>query len=431
VDDARSHKGRGNLAPLRRQKPIASLAHSFQQATQPLRREGVRGYALFFAALYFVQGTIDLSAGLAYLPIQYLLKEDLRLTAGQAGFVWAMIGLGWTIKPVYGLLSDFLPFGGSRRKGYLVLMSVLGMGSWFALAVVPAAYTTVLILLMACSFTLAFADVTTDALMIETGRPLGLTGSFQAIQWAAMGLALTLAHLGGGYLSEYATPQTAFFICGFFPLATLLATVFFVREATAPHRQERWHETAAALGTAARSGPMWIVAGFLFVWNFSPLFGVPLLYYERDILQFSKIYIGTLGALSNAAGMLGALIFFFFFRNSQLRRLLSAAVALGVLSTLSFLGLVGSWSAVLIFFCYGLISQITHLAILDLAARSCPARVEGTVFALLMSALNVGRSGSNALGGWLYDQTGFVPLVLISAAFTALCWLLIPFLRSE
>ena len=131
----------------------------------------MRRSALFFAALYFVQGTIDLSTGLPYQPIQYLLKEDLYLSAGQAGFVWAMIGLGWTIKPVYGLLSDFLPLGGSRRKGYLVLMSALGLGSWLALAVAPTAYTTVLVLLMACSFTLAFADVMADALMVETGGP--------------------------------------------------------------------------------------------------------------------------------------------------------------------------------------------------------------------------------------------------------------------
>lgn len=33
--------------------------------------------------------------------------------------------------------------------------------------------------------------------------------------------------------------------------------------------------------------------------------------------------------------------------------------------------------------------------------------------------------------GRLYDQTGFVPLVFISAAFTALCWLMISLLRSE
>ena len=89
-----------------------------------------------------------------------------------------MVGLGWTIKPVYGLVSDFLPLGGSRRKGYLILMSALGLGSWLALAVAPTAYTTVLVLLMACSFTLAFADVMADALMVETGRPLGLTGEF-------------------------------------------------------------------------------------------------------------------------------------------------------------------------------------------------------------------------------------------------------------
>ena len=52
-------------------------------------------------------------------------------------------------------------------------------------------------------------------------------------------------------------------------------------------------------------------------------------------------------------------------------------MTLGVLSTLSFLGLTGPRSAILIFLSYGLISQITHLAVLDLAARSCPARVEG------------------------------------------------------
>ena len=106
-------------------------------------------------------------------------------------------------------------------------------------------------------------------------------------------------------------------------------------------------------------------------------------------------------------------------------------MTLGVLSTLSFLGLTGPRSAIIIFLSYGLISQITHLAVLDLAARSCPARVEGTVFALLMSALNLGRSGSQVLGGWLYDQTGFSSLVFISAAFTALCWLMIALLRSE
>ena len=35
-------------------------------------------------------------------------------------------------------------------------------------------------------FGLAFTDVLTDALMVENGRGLGLTGAFQSVQWAAI-----------------------------------------------------------------------------------------------------------------------------------------------------------------------------------------------------------------------------------------------------
>ena len=173
------------------------------------------------------------------------------------------------------------------------------------------------------------------------------------------------------------------------------------------------------------------MAGFLFLWNFSPSLGTPLLYYETDVLGFSKVFIGALGALSNAAGIIGALLFWLFYRAANLRTMLVIAVALGVLATLSFLGLVGATSALIIFFLFGILSQVTHLMILDLAARSCPARAEGTVFALLMSCLNVGRTGSTLLGGWFYDQVGLTPLILVSAGFTALCWLIVPLLQEE
>lgn len=400
-------------------------------ALTPLRHRAIRGYAFFFALVYFVQGTIDLTSGLANQPVLFLLKEDMRLTAAQTGFFFAVIGLGWTIKPLYGLLSDLLPFAGYRRTGYLVLMSLLGAGSWLALAVFPPQYSLVLLLLTACAATLAFCDVMTDALMVEIGRPLGLTGSFQAMQWASISVAFTVAQLGGGYLATHATPSTTFLLCALFPLITLLATLGLVREPKSPRNHEEMHDTEVALWQAARSPTLWIVAGFLFLWNFSPSLGVPLLYYETDVLGFSKVFIGGLGALSNAAGVLGALVFFACCREIRLERLLFLAVALGVASTLGFLGLVGPKSAVVIFFVFGTISQITHLAVLDLAARSCPVRAEGTVFALLMSSLNVGRTGSTFMGGWLYDQLGLTLLIVASAGFTGLCWLIVPFLQAR
>jgi MFS family permease len=391
----------------------------------------VSRYTRFFAITYFMQGVTDLTSGLANQPVQYLLKEEMRLTAGQSGFFFAVIGLGWTLKPLYGLVSDLFPFAGYRRTSYLLLMSTLGAASWFALSLLPPQYTSVLVLLTLCAATLAFCDVMIDALMVETGRPLELTGRFQSVQWASISLAFALAQLGGGYLSASASSHSVFLLCALFPLVTLVATRTLVDEPRSTFTAQSLRDTQASLWRAAQSRPVWIVAGFLFFWNFSPSLGTPLLYYETDVLGFSKVFIGALGALSNAAGILGALVFFAYGQRVRFATLLRLAVALGVLSTLGFLGMVGTASAVVVFFAFGLLSQITHLAVLDLAARSCPVRAEGAVFALLMSCLNIGRTGSTALGGWLYDYLGLTPLIFVSAGFTALCWLIVPFLRQE
>jgi predicted MFS family arabinose efflux permease len=70
--------------------------------------------------------------------------------------------------------------------------------------------------------------------------------------------------------------------------------------------------------------------------------------------------------------------------------------------------------------------MVTQLAFLDLAAKGCPKRVEATFFALLMSVYNLGTQGSQIVGGYLYAWLGYTPLVLISAATSALTWLLVP-----
>jgi MFS family permease len=395
------------------------------------RHGGVRRFSLFFALVYFAQGFADLSAGLANLPVQYLLKERLGLSAAESGVFWAVVGFGWTMKPLYGFVSDLFPLVGYHRKSYLVIMAALGAAGWLTLAGTPSNYAVVLTVCALCAATLAFCDVMTDALMVETGRPLGLTGSFQAIQWAAMSLALVLAQFGGGHLATHAAPRTVFLIAAAFPLLTLLATVGLVREPRVRADHKRRRDTLVALREAVRSRTLWIVVGFLALWNFSPSLGTPLLYYQTDVLGFSKVFIGTLGALSNVGGILGALWFFVNSRAVSLSRLLYVSVALGVVSTLCFVGLIGPKSAVVLFVLSGTLTQITHLAVLDLAARSCPTRAEGTVFALLMSTLNISKSGGNILGGWLYDHTGLVPLIVAGAAFTALCACLVPLLKDK
>ena len=48
-----------------------------------------------------------------------------------------------------------------------------------------------------------------------------------------------------------------------------------------------------------------------------------------------------------------------------------------------------------------------------------------------MSVFNLGMKGSAIVGGWLYTTVGYQWLVVISAAFTAAAWLLLPLVKVE
>jgi predicted MFS family arabinose efflux permease len=180
-----------------------------------------------------------------------------------------------------------------------------------------------------------------------------------------------------------------------------------------------------------REREIWVVGGFIFFWTFSPSFGPAMLYYQTDVLHFSQQFIGHLAALAAVAGVAGAFIYAPLSRRVPLTRLINFSIGAGVIGTLAYLVYRGPVSALVIDVVFGCVGMLTQLAFLDLAAKSCPRRVEATFFALLMSVYNGGTQISQNIGGQLYDSFGFTPLVLISAAFTGVAWLLVPLVKID
>jgi MFS family permease len=394
-------------------------------------RRRILRLSLFFASVYFVQGIAEPGAGLASQPLFFLLKDTLRLSAAQAATFLAVVAVAWNIKPVYGLVSDLFPLFGYRRKSYLMLTTGMAALTWFLLGSRETyLYAPTLLLLILCGLGLAFSDVLCDAVMVETGKPLGMTGRFQSVQWGAINLASVLAGIGGGWLSAHASYQRVFRLVAVFPLLSLCATALCVDETPSRYTRGAWRDTTRAIGAALWSPPLWVAAGFIFLWNFSPSFGVPLEYHFVDALGFSKVFLGTLSSLGSAGAIVGAAVFGRLCRGLALKPLLNLSVGLGVIANLAYLLLAGPWSAALLAVATGGISMVAALATYDLAARSCPERAEGTFFAALMSIANLGTAGSAFVGGRLYDWLGLQPLILVSAAATAGCWLIVPYIRA-
>src|SRR5262245_7311928 len=393
----------------------------------PFQDRNAQRLALLFAVVYFAQG-------MWYLPNQTLtiVLKERGLSAGHIADFFFISTIPWLIKPVYGLVSDFFPLWGRKRKSYLLLTSAVAGAAGLALGLgVPHTYAWLAGLFTAMALGLAFTDVLVDAVMVESGKPLGLTGAFQSVQWGAIEVASILVGEVGGYLAERRALDTAFLLAASFPLLSLAMTAGFVREAPARTEREVLRETLSSIRRALREREIWIVAGFIFFFNFSPSFGPALLFYQTDALGFDQQFIGHLAALGSVTAVFGAMVYAPLSRRIPLRRLINLSIGVAVVATLAYLGYRDRWSAVLIEAVFGGVGMITQLAFLDLAAKACPRHVEATFFALLMSVFNGGTQLSQNVGGRLYDWYGYAPLILISAAFTALAWALVPFVRID
>jgi MFS family permease len=391
----------------------------------PLRRLFV-----FFATVYVVQGVAEPKAGLATQPIFFLLKDEMRLSAAETAAFFALIGIAWNVKPLYGLLSDLVPLLGYRRRSYLLLTTAVAALGWLALGMLPAyGWGLTLAILGLTGLGLAFTDVLCDAVMVEEGKARGLTARFQSIQWAAIYGASLLAGIGGGYLSAHVAYNRTFLLVALFPALSFAASAWAVHEPRTRFDRATVRATAAALRRGVRSRPLWRAAAFILLWNFSPSFGVPLEYHMVDTLGITKIQLGVLASLGSGAAMLGAVVFGRYATRLALRPLLNVAVAIGVAGTLAYYGLVGWWSAVALTLTVSFVSAVALLATLDLAARAVPRHAEGTFFAALMSVSNLGSTGGEWVGGQLYALIGLPWLIAVSAAATAACWLLVPWMR--
>ncbi|HXW41215.1 MAG TPA: hypothetical protein VEK75_08435, partial [Xanthobacteraceae bacterium] len=95
----------------------------------PLDNGAIGKLLVFFALVYVVEG-LGQVVGLVYQPLSFFLKEVHGWTAVQVTAFITVFNLPWIIKPLYGLISDFVPLFGYRRKSYLIIANIAAIGGY-------------------------------------------------------------------------------------------------------------------------------------------------------------------------------------------------------------------------------------------------------------------------------------------------------------
>jgi predicted MFS family arabinose efflux permease len=415
-------------------QPAQPVERPHDLPAAPQTEAAIGHLLLFFSLVYVVEG-LGQVVGLISQPLTYYLKQVHGWTPVQVTAFLTVFNLPWLIKPLYGMVSDFLPLFGYRRKSYLIVANVAAIAGyfWVTRLIDP---TNIAFALMLTAYAMAISSTLCGAVLVEQGQRLSKCGTFVNQQWLWYNIAAMAAAIVGGQLVEHLPPAAALHVAavivGCAPFAVIGGTMFLISEPKSKANLKGMKHTLEGLMAAFRRRHLWIVAAFVFFYYFSPGMSTALYYHMTDDLKFSQGFIGILGSIGSAGWVVGALVYRKFFGDLTLKHLLNLSIAIGTAASLSFLLFWNEPAAAVISFCAGFAAMLATVATLTLAADYCPKRAEGFSFAILMSIINLATTVADNVGSYLYTHLfhrSLPPLIVISALFTALAFVLVPLLR--
>lgn len=367
--------------------------------------------------IYFVQGVV----GLARLAVSFFLKDDLGLAPAEMAALAGLAALPWMVKPLLGFITDGWPLLGYRRRPYLIVAGLVSAAAWLALATVVHQTWAALTAVMLASLGTALGDVIADSLVVERSRGVSQaqTGSLQALCWGTTAVGGVMTAYFSGWLLGHLGVRPVFAMTALFPLL-VAAAAGLIRETPLPeapagrwlHMRQQFTLIRQALGQRAILYP----SAFLFLWQATPSSESAFFFFVTNDLGFQPEFLGRVRLATSLAALGGVWLYQRFLKAIPLRHIFFGATLLSSTLGLSSLILVThtnrQWGISDAWFSLGdsviltVVGEIAFLPVLVLAARLCPIGIEATLFALLMSVINVAAGLSHELGALLTAGLG-------------------------
>ncbi|MFZ2356982.1 MAG: MFS transporter, partial [Candidatus Omnitrophota bacterium] len=238
------------------------------------------------SAVYFTQG-------IEALPSQglfYYLKETLRFSPEKIMVISSITTFAWLVKPIIGYLID--NFFSKRIWIFIALAFDIILALILGLSQLPIIILVSMLIIN--STNAAFRDVAVDGVMCVEGKKQNVTGKIQSIQWLSISVAGLITGIGGGYIAEKWGYRMGFLCLVPVYLAVGLIAYLYKEEASGTNAPSTLFLDLKKLFTNKN---LLIVGLFIFLYKYSPSFGTPLFFIQRDAFKWSKIWIGVLGTI--------------------------------------------------------------------------------------------------------------------------------------
>ena len=372
------------------------------------------------------------AGALVDIQTSYVLKNELHATATQISTFRRVTGIPVYVAFVFGLARDQWNPLGLRDRGYFLIFAPMTALACVWMAYSGFSYTGLLAGTLMAMLAFRFVAAAYQGLIALVGQEKLMSGRLSAL-WNVIGSVPVVAGaFASGYVSDHLAAAEAFFLVA---IVNLLIVALALWKPPSVFGQiydrplARATDFVGNVRRLVRHKAVYPAVLICFLWNFAPGSATPLQFYLTNELHASDSVYSYYNGIFAAAFVPTFLLYGYLCKRVALNRLLWWGTIIAVPQMVPLAFIHSADLALVLAAPIGLMGGIATAAYLDLAMRSCPPGLQGTLMMLVDGVLALSGRAGDLLGSWIYNSVpshGFTYCVIATTAVYGLILAVIP-----
>jgi len=384
---------------------------------------------------YFGSLTLLIYLLMPYAPLvdfttSYMLKNQLHESAARISSFRLITAIPVYLSVAFGLTRDLWNPLGRKDRGFFLIFAPVTAVLLFWMAFSRLSYTGLLTGLLLVMFSFRFVAAAHQGLIALVSQEQLMSGRLSALWNIFLYLPYVAAAFASGYVTENLTPARTFLLLAAIGLLIGLAGLWKPRSVFSHAYDRPQAQGADFWGNVKRlmkHRAVYPAVLINFMWNFSPGTSTPLQFYLTKLHASDAVY-GYYNGIFFASSIPMFLAYGVLCKRVSLEKLLwwGTVIAIPQYILLPF-----AHSANLVMWLAipsGLMGGVATAAYIDLAMRSCPPGLQGTLMMIVDGVLQLSLRGGDVLGSWIYSSSPTHGFLYCAMATTTVYALILPLL---
>jgi len=387
---------------------------------------------LYFTPLTLLVFLVLPNGLLLDIATSFMLKNRLNATPEQVATFRIVTAIPVYLSFAFGLARDLWNPLGRRDPGLLLIFGTATAVLFVCMMAVPLTYYGLMIGMLLVMFSFSFVAAAARGLLALVSQEQLMSGRLSALWNALSVVPYAAGAFGSGYLAQMLSPDRTFLLVA--SLSGLIALLGLWRPKDVfNHAYDqplaRGSSFTGDLARLVRHRACYPAVLLVCLCQFSPGSNTPLQFYLSGDLQLPDSVYAYFQGILNGAYIPACMLYGYLCRRVSLNKLLLGATLAYLPAALPLLLIHSAASALWLALPMGLVGGFAFAAFWDLALRSCPPGLQGTLMMLVAGGYELAYRSGDLIGTSVYSAGaghGFVGCVILATVTSAL---MIPVLR--